>query len=101
MRDFVAGVATRYLEIRRFLEVRDDVGPLKILKKYQFGDLSACISAFNDFRVWSEETSASLSTAGGGLSRSSSDSLNWTGLGTFTRVLAVWLSSNGSGAQLT
>jgi hypothetical protein len=43
IRDFVAGVVTRYPEILDFLEARDDVGGLNILKKYEFGDFSACL----------------------------------------------------------
>jgi hypothetical protein len=77
MEDFVVGVVTRHPEIRDFLEARDDVGRLAIRTKYQFGDLPACLSAFNDFMLWSEQTWANLSTAWGGLSRSSSHSLNW------------------------
>jgi hypothetical protein len=60
---FAAGVVTRYPEIHDFLETRDDVERLNILMKYQFGDLSACLSTFNDFMLWSDETSASLSRA--------------------------------------
>jgi hypothetical protein len=52
--DFVAGGVTRYPEIHDFLEGGDDVGRLNILRKNQFGDLSACLSAFNDFMLWSE-----------------------------------------------
>jgi hypothetical protein len=61
--DFVAGVVTRYPEIHDFLETRNDVERVNILRKYQFGDLSVCISAFNDFMLWSEEIFANLSTA--------------------------------------
>jgi hypothetical protein len=44
-----AGVVTRCPEIQDFLEIRDDGERLNILKKYQFSDLSARLSAFNDF----------------------------------------------------
>jgi hypothetical protein len=63
--DFAAGVITRYPQIRDFLETREHVGRLNILKTNQFGDLAACLSTFNDFRLWSEETSGNLSTAWG------------------------------------
>jgi hypothetical protein len=38
--NFIPGIVTRYPEIRDFLEGRDDVGRLNILKTYQFRDLS-------------------------------------------------------------
>jgi hypothetical protein len=63
--NFVAGILTRCPEIHDFLEARDDSGRLNIFRKYQFSDLSAFLSAFNDFMRWSEETSVNLSTAWG------------------------------------
>jgi hypothetical protein len=63
MRDFVAVVVTRYPEIHDFLDTRDDVEQLNTLRKNQFGHLSACLSAFDDFMFWSEEISTNLSAA--------------------------------------
>jgi hypothetical protein len=61
--DFVAGVIRRYPDIHDLFETRDDVERLNVLEKYQFGHLSVCLSLFNDFMLWSDGTSANLSTA--------------------------------------
>jgi hypothetical protein len=50
MGDVVGGIGTRYPEIHDSLEARDDVGRLNTLQRDHFGDLSARLSAFNDFR---------------------------------------------------
>jgi hypothetical protein len=49
--DLVADVVTRCPEIGDFPETGDEIERLTILKKYQFDDSSACLSASNDFMV--------------------------------------------------
>jgi hypothetical protein len=65
--DFAAGIVPPYPEVHDGSEARDDVERLNILRKYQFSDLSPCLSASNDFMLWSEETCANLSTAWGSI----------------------------------
>jgi hypothetical protein len=55
---------TRQTEIHDFLETRNDVERVNILRKYRLCDLSACISAFNAFMLWSEALRESLYSVG-------------------------------------
>jgi hypothetical protein len=60
--DFVSAVARLYSEIHASLEGHSDVERLSILKKGNFRALSKCLCAFNDLKLWTDETLANLST---------------------------------------